>query len=137
MKIRINTQKIKTSEVDSIGTSLGYILANSALVKVSSNKKGEVLLLVANNPFEKMSEKSSNINPTDKAVNFIKQTLKADGTKNKNVIKVFTLGISDAANARKIKGKLFYMDEVRRITKALVRAMDNNYVDDSRIIILK
>ena len=145
MKMRLNTQtgkvygdkKASWEKSDAFGTELGYLLANPTMVRITSNKKKQVILEIAKNPFEEMTEKNSNIKPTDKAVKFITEAFKSDGTKNKKALKILVLGISDAANARKIKGKLFYMHEVRRITRAIIRTMDNNCIDNGVIYNLK
>jgi len=136
IQIDTETGKVKDSSKATkkqIIEAIGDILANPCLLK-SVSKKKNICLQMAENPFNKSFIETKSEKPSDKAISFIKSSFKADETTNKKFVSIMTQAISDAANSRKIKGKLFYMNEVRRITNALIRSM-NEYVTDTDTII--
>jgi len=136
IQIDTETGKIKGSKdatKKQIIEAIGDILASPCLLK-SVSKKKNICLQMAVNPFNKIFEETKSEKPSDKATSFIKSAFKADETTNKKFVSIMTQAISDAANSRKVKGKLFYMNEVRRITNALIRSM-NEYVTDTDTII--
>ena len=138
MKVSINTEKMKKKNVDSIGTELGEILSNDCIiVSVTKKKNRDVYLEVAPNPFSKAKRKTVQLSPTDACVKFISRRLRIDEVTNQNVIKAITIGVSDAANARKIKGEIFYMTEVRRIMDKLQRTMLDYNIDTDHFFGLK
>ena len=133
--MKINTQKAPATKKnrEALATYFGFMLANSCMIKVKSNKRDDVILVIKENPFEKNNKACSNLQPTVKCEKVVRDALIADGTKGKRVIEVFTLAISDAANARKVKGKKFYMTEVRRITSRLISIMNDYNIDSDKI----
>ena len=137
MKVSINTTRIKKRDVEALGTAIGKILANDCIIISKTKKNRDVYLEFALNPFVKSKRTTIEKEPTDSCKKKVSKWFRCQETTNKNVIRALTIGISDAANARKITGEVFYMTEVERILSKVQRTMLDYNIDSEHLFRLK
>ena len=75
--------------------------------------------------------------PTNACKKKVLRYFRCEGTTNENVVRALTIGISDAANARKIRGEIFYMAEVERLLNKIQRTMLDYNINSDNLFRLK